>query len=239
MIWRRNFVIFLSFFVCCKQGFSEELSKTVSSIEKLIIQFERQLIAEQSEFKNFTRKTINCTASLINQIQKNSDLKKLFSSLNILYNIHLQIVGSNSFRLSSFDTVNTTTCKKSCLMVKKLEEDINNYVFAKKEAELNTLMITRRTNELKLEYMANYINLKKSLNESVLHVISKNEKLADKSKQFSTDIHSISFQIANNLYELKLAKFNGCDSVTPNLRINAAPTVSAMTTITSEEEEDE
>lgn len=190
---------------------NDEVVKIATEAEKKVDNAEKLIIREQATFKDEIKQAIKIINSTKELIMPNKNLASVVTVMDMVLNILSKFLKTKDFSLSSFQKLNSTSCKKINAMIKKLEVDMEFYLKTFKSSGDGAHQLTLQSNNLKIEYFSNFIFFNKTQSDSVLSIIAMQEKLVDKIQTHNQYLFTATYQIANILYDLKVPKYKICD----------------------------
>lgn len=197
--------------------FSEDISTTVSTAENQVDQAEKQLISDQFSYKDGLNDAIGSIQLTQNALNSNQNLKDVSSTLATIRWSLFRSGKTKNFTTSDFRNLKLPACAEIEMMISKLEADMINYLLTKSAVEGDTSFVVLQTDKLKLGYFINYIFFANTTSESTVSTIATLEKLVNKSQLFVSSLYSTATQIANVLYDIKVAKYGNCSKTTNNV----------------------
>lgn len=229
--------------------FSENISIIVSAAENQVDQTEKQLINGQLLYKEGLIDAIASIRRTQDALNSNQNLKDVSSILASIRWSLFKSTKTKNFTTSDFKNLKLPACAEIEMMISKLEADMINYLVAKSDVEADTSFVVVQIDNLKLGYFINYIFFANTTSESTVSTIATLEKLVDKNQLFASSLYSTATQIANVLYDIKVAKYGNCSKTTNNVRkktlnqstsfkTTTVPTTLHATTTQSDENQD-
>lgn len=206
----------------------DDMTKLISSAIPQVDLIERQVISAQSEFMSLVQHAANKTKRTQNRVKLNKNLAPLMPPMNNIAIILWQILSQKKIQRSNFQNLTSANCKKINVMITALEPRMDLLLEIEKDDERQMSNLESQTHELKLAYFSNYIFLNKTLANNVLSTIATLEKLSDQSQTFFSILYSSAKDIANILYDLKVAQANSCiisKKGNPMVQTSTKPTV--------------
>lgn len=184
----------------------------IIAAENVILQIEIEFVKEQKEYKNLINSTLSTTILVRSQVRSNENVKKVSKSLNSVTTSLRRLLQFTNFVVKTPQNNNFTLCRRSQELVWALETDVRFYLLSKIRTDLNTSLLQRDINELKIQYFANFIFFNRNQSENVLASIALQERFLEKSKDFSTYMYSSTLKIATILYDIKIIHVKNCES---------------------------
>ena len=184
----------------------------IIAAENMIFQIETEIIQEQKEYKDLINSTLSTTVLIRLQVRNNENVKKVSKSLNSVIISLKRLFKFSNFVVKIPPNDNLTQCRRNQELVLALESDVKFYLHSKVNIDLNTTILQRDINELKIQYFANFIFFNRNQSENVLASIAIQERFLDKSKVFSTFLYSSTLKIATVLYDIKIIHIKNCES---------------------------
>lgn len=190
---------------------NETLSRLVSSAQMQVDTAEKQLIREQLDFKIQVSQAIKNTNATWNLLKSCKPLRKFNAILGTIASTLIKFNKPKNFNTSNFQKQNKLCCGGIEVMVPKLEGDMVCYLQSQKFLDFDASSLTQQTEILHTEYFTNLIYFTNATNEKTVMTIAILDKLFERSQVFSSVLYSTATQVANILYDLKVANTKNCD----------------------------
>lgn len=213
---------------------SEDLETVVSTAVSHVDQAEKQLINDQVTFNEGLNDAIASVKSTLDVLKSNVNLKDVCSTLAMIKCSLTRSSKAKNLTTSDFKNMQLPACAAIEMMITKLEADMINYLQTKGIVEGDTSFVVQQTDKLKLGYFINYIFFANTTSETTVSTIATLDRLVDKNGLFASSLYSTATQIANVLFDIKVAKYGNCTKTTNVRKGTLNRTVSGKkTTITT------
>lgn len=210
--------------------FSEDVATIVSTAQSQVDQAEKQLINDQVTFNEGLKNAIASVKLTLDALKSNLNLKDVCATLGLIKCSLTRSSKARNFTTSDFKNQPLPACAEIEMMISKLEDDMINYLQTKGIVEGDTSFVVQQIDNLKLGYFINYIFFTNTTSETTVSTIATLDKLVHKNDLFASSLYSTATQIANVLYDLKVAKYGNCNNHTNVKKGTLNKTVSAKKT---------
>lgn len=187
--------------------------KMSAALEVEINRLESQLIKNQQEFKMDTKKVIQETDTTMNLFADDTAFKVLFDALMLMKNSLIKMKDIVEVSKTQLEGVNSTNCSVVKDAIKRIEENINNYLQIMKMINSTKIDLFYAKEDLSNEYFLNYMLMSDVQEKSMVGLAGSIEQFLKLTEVFVSNFQTNSLQIAGVLFKLKIKEGKRCPNI--------------------------